>query len=149
MKDTLEGEAISRARKVGIRADLMKAALREQRRGRKFVVEFEDVPEGSFYRPAIEGDTNMLYINIDHPFFLDVYMGERVEDADPDEEYTEAELHEAAMHRAKIELMLWAMATGEIEATGDNVKRYVQERVQWSRMLRASLLELRKVMGDD
>ena len=71
----LDGEAIRRGRKVGIDPGIMRLAIEAQRRGRPFVVETEDVQgDVHFYRCQQEGSSRVLYLNVAHPFFSEVYM---------------------------------------------------------------------------
>ena len=121
--DQLDQHALQEARLIDIDPSLVKAGILARRKGRKYIVETEHVEGGSFYRPALEGPSTILYINRAHPFFTEVYFAEG----------TDKE------HRAKIEVFLWAFAVAELEAEQEEAHRYVIERGIWSAQLRVSL----------
>jgi hypothetical protein len=125
----LMGEARRRAQKVHIDPQIMRDALLAQRRGRPFVVELEAAGGATFYRCVDEGESRILYLNIGHSFFTDVYMGPG---STPE-------------FRAGMEVFLWVLGNAEADADPVVAKRYAQERAEWSRRLASALGELRKM----
>lgn len=116
-----------RAKRVGISPTLMEMALRAERRDRPYVVEFESVEgESEFYRCTQEGPSKILYINTAHPFFSECYM---VPGSTPS-------------YRNGLEVLLWTLGLAELEASDEDRKRYVTERVYWSRRLAPALRQL-------
>jgi len=130
--DGLMAEAADRARRVGISASLMAAALVAHRGARAFVVEIEDkTAGGSFYRVTQEGPTRVLYLNIGHPFYATIY--------DPP--------GSTAQHRAFIETFLWILGTSELDAPEDRRVTYARERQRWSRDLATAAPLLDELLG--
>jgi len=124
----LDGEAIRRGRKVGIDPGIMRLAIEAQRRGRPFVVETEDVQgDVHFYRCQQEGSSRVLYLNVAHPFFSEVYMA-----AGSTPEY-----------RAGLEVLLWVLGNAEVEAgergDADLAQWYALSRGRWSQLLGPAL----------
>lgn len=83
----------------------------------KFINNTEDDP---FYTPTIVGTQVVLQINTGHPWYRELYSRLRED---------QAEL------RSGLELMLWVLATSEIDADTETRTFYRAERRQWSQKL--------------
>jgi hypothetical protein len=82
-------------------------------------VEAEDLPGGALYRCAQEGATRVLYLNTAHPFYTELYSGPG----------------STPRLRAGLEVLLWALVNGEVDADAGTDRRqfYERERVSvWS-----------------
>jgi hypothetical protein len=132
-EDQLTQEAQDRAKKVGISTEHMREALLAERAGKPYIVELEHKFGGSFYRCTQEGPSRILYLNVEHPFFVNCYMAPGSN----------------AEFRTGVEVLLWTLGTAELDADEDKKKLYVQERVIWSRYLANALPELAKLMDFD
>lgn len=101
-------------------ADVEKAqerVLKEKPYKVEFVAQTEDDP---FYTPLMLGTQLILRINTGHPWYREVYGRLTAEQADV---------------RSGLELMLWILATSEIDASGETKLFYRAERREWSRKL--------------
>ena len=121
--DSLMQEAAKRGAKIGIDTEIMADALVAQRKGKTFTVEFERVCEGSFYRCAVEAGTTVLYINTDHPFYVDLYLGASTET------------------QAALEVTLACLGLAELESGDKDL--YARERHLWSQRYRKALQVLK------
>jgi hypothetical protein len=90
---------------------------------RPFKVELRAIDEGPFYKPERLGRQRRLLINTAHPFYSAVY------DKHPDA-------------RAALEVLLFVLADGELDAEGDREAFYKGARLQWSERLLHALDEL-------
>jgi hypothetical protein len=91
-----------------------------------FVLELENNPEGPFYRTLMAGPTTIVYLNTDHPFYSEVYSPLSASDA-------------ASGAKTGIELLLFALARAERQATEETQEIYRHERNEWSTILRVYL----------
>ena len=83
----------------------------------EFITQAEDDP---FYTPMMVGSQTVLRINQAHAWYREMYSKLRDD---------QAEL------RSGLELMLWVLATNELDAVGDQKIFYRDERRAWSRQL--------------
>jgi hypothetical protein len=98
--------------------------LEERTKKRRFELEFQSIPEGPFYRPKRLGEQKRVIINTLHPFYTKVY------DATPE-------------IKAALEVLLFVLAEGELEAEGDFETFYRSARTSWSERLHHALDELK------
>jgi len=132
-RDSLRQEAMARAAKARISPEIMEQALLTERQGRPYIVELENETGRPFYRCTQEGPSRILYINIAHPFFTDMYASDA----------------STPRFRDALELFLWILGTSELDAADDAGRlTYERERHQWSQHLAAALPALSKIMGD-
>jgi hypothetical protein len=89
------------------------------------VVLEEDLTGAPFYRAELRGAQKVLWINRAHQFYSEVYAGP---EASP-------------RLRTALELLLWALVEGELDATDDRRMFYVAERQLWSQTV-ATYLDL-------
>ena len=120
----LEQEAKRLAAATGKSEQETKAEVAAKAEKRKWVVKFESIPEGPFYRPKRLGTQKRLIINTDHPFHSKVY-----EPISPD-------------MRSALEVLLFVLAERELECRDDAETFYKAERNRWSERLRHALEEL-------
>jgi hypothetical protein len=92
---------------------------------RKWVVKFEPIPEGPFYRPKRMGVQKQLIINTDHPFHAKVYEAASLD------------------VRSALEVLLFVLAERELESRDDTETFYKAERNRWSERLRHALEQLK------
>lgn len=91
-----------------------------------YVLELENNPEGPFYRTLMAGPTTYVYLNTDHPFYADIYAPLAL-----------SEPNQGA--KTGIELLLFALARAERQASEDTQDFYRHERNEWSNILRVYL----------
>lgn len=131
--DSLRQEAHERAKQARISVELMEEALLKERAGRPYIVEFEDKTEGPAFRVTQEGPSRILYINLDHPFFIEFYAHEQT----------------TAAERAAIELFCWTLGIGALEADTEELRLfYAREGNVWHRQWRVAFRELAKLDDD-
>ncbi len=94
-----------------------------------YLIEEEDVPGGSFYRPERRGSQLIVWINRDHPFFSDVFNAKDMPE----------------MGREGIKLLLLALCEAESRAPEAVTQTYQTERQEWSKTLRQDLFALGKL----
>lgn len=139
--ETLEEGRRTRTRRVkevsaatGLPEADVERGLEEQARKKPFRVDFKKTTiDGPYYRPFMDGTQVVLEINIDHPWFQQLYSA------------TSADQSEL---RSALELDLWARAIREIDAADSLKAFYVKERIEWSRMLTQALLLHPEVFND-
>jgi hypothetical protein len=99
---------------------------------RPFVIDFESLEGAPFYRVEQYGPQTRVWINRRHRFYTDIYNS-----AD-------------ARLRSALELVLFTLATCELESEGDRELFYNVERAEWSRRLETALALLdRRTSIDD
>ena len=90
------------------------------------------MPGAPFVRCVQEGGTRVLYLNIAHPFYTELYAGPGA----------------APRLRAGLEVLLWTLGNAEIDADPDSERRrfYQRERANvWSPQLADALDVLKGV----
>lgn len=131
-QSNLDKEAKKRAAKSGLKPDVVERDLTAEREGTAHVVDTEDLPGGPFYRCVQEGATRVLYLNISHPFYRDLYNGPGA----------------TPRLRAGLEVLLWTLGNAEVDADPDSDRRrfYARERASvWTPRLADTLEELTKI----
>ena len=128
--DNLDDESKRRAKKAGLDPEAVKRELEAQQEGEAYVIETEDMPGAPFYRCVQQGGSRVLYLNVSHPFYTDLYMGSG----------------STPRMRAGLEILLWALGEAEIDADPDTDRRrfYERERASvWTPYIADSLSVLR------
>jgi len=128
----LDQEARKRAGKAGVKPEAIERELIAERQGQTHEVETEDMPGAPFVRCVQEGGTRVLYLNIAHPFYTELYAGPGA----------------APRLRAGLEVLLWTLGNAEIDADPDSERRrfYQRERANvWSPQLADALDVLKGV----
>jgi len=139
--DNLKQAATRRAGQSGLEPAAVERELEAARQGKDRTVETEDLPGAPFFRVVQEGGTRILYLNVAHPFFTDLYDGPG-----------------STPHlRASLEVLLWTVGDPECDAQPGSDRRifYETERsTVWSpsfaRALQSlSTIDLGTVESDD
>jgi hypothetical protein len=128
----LESETRRRAEKAGVSPEAIKREVIAERDGIEFTVETEDMPGAPFYRCVQEGGTRVLYLNMAHRFYTELY-------GDPSS---------TPRLRAGLELLLWTLGNAEVDADPESERRHFYERERasvWSATLADSLGVLQKI----
>jgi hypothetical protein len=87
---------------------------------RPWDIEFKAMDEAPFFIPKRLGVQKVITVNTSHPFYAKVY-------------------NEATMDRSAWEVLLFVLADGEIDSSGERATFYKAERLNWSEMLRHAL----------
>lgn len=130
--ENLEQEARKRAGRVGVKPEAIERELVAERQDREFVVETEDLPGGAFFRCVQEGGTRVLYLNVAHPFYTELYSGPGMN----------------ARSRAGLEVLLWTLGNAEVDAIPGSDRRLFYERERasvWSPRLGDALIVLKEI----
>lgn len=102
----------------------VEADVRKQINARSWHVRFDAVREGPFYWPKRLGAQKQIVINTAHPFYTKLYT-------------------QAPAIKSALEVLIFVLADGEIDAEGDREQFYRNERVhQWSKLLKDALDKL-------
>lgn len=99
---------------------------------RPYKVLTEDTPGGPFFRVDVFGPQNRLFINKAHPFYTDVYAHEETK----------------PRFRFALEIMLFVIGEGEVNANQELQMFYQSERPEWSNRLRNLLPLLQDIRRD-
>ncbi len=124
-EEKLRAEAARRSERTGKPLEQVLEDVRQQTRSHPYKVEFEAIPEGPFYIPNRIGLQKKLIINTTHPFYSHLYDSP---DSTPG-------------IRSALEVLLFAIADGELGAEGDFELFYKTARKYWSERLEKALLE--------
>jgi hypothetical protein len=109
------------SRETGVPEEIVEKAQEQAAREKPYKVEFSTLSEDDpFYTPMMVGTQLILRINTAHPWYRELYS--RLRD-------DQSEL------RSGLELMLWVLATSEIDANSDTKLFYRAERREWSRKM--------------
>ncbi|TFV62049.1 hypothetical protein E4P41_08600 [Geodermatophilus sp. DF01-2] len=130
--DNFEQSANRRARQSGLKPEFVQLELEAERTGQAHKVETEDMPGAAFFRCVQEGGTRVLYLNVAHPFYTELYQGPG---SNP-------------RFRAGLEVLLWTLGNAEVDSDPDSPRRafYEQERAfVWSATLTAALNTLKLI----
>ena len=111
-EQNLSQEAQKRARKSGLDAAVVRRDLEAQRQDRTHDVDTEDLPGAPFFRCVDEGGTRVLYLNVAHPFYTELYQGPG----------------SSPRLRAGLEIVLWALGEAEANADPESDRRKFYER---------------------
>lgn len=87
----------------------------------KYRVLFENAPGAPFFRPDQVGGQKRVYINTSHRFYSDLYNGT------------------TASVKAALEILMFILATCELDAEGDREQFYKRERSEWSNRFETAL----------
>jgi hypothetical protein len=128
----LDQEARRRGQKAGVGPEVVKREIVAQQQGNPKAVETEDLPGGPLFRCTQLGGQRVLYLNLAHPFYTEMYAG-------PDS---------TPRSRAGLEIVLWALGEAEVDAEPGSDKRqfYELERAMvWSPYVAAALSQLKSL----
>lgn len=122
-EEKLSREAKRRAEVEHRSPEEVAAELVEAATARPFQVSYTTVEEGPFYRPERMGEQRRLYINTSHPFYEKVYNA-------------------VPAARSALEVLLFVLAEGELDAEGEAETFYKVARRSWSERLHHALEQL-------
>jgi Histidine kinase-, DNA gyrase B-, and HSP90-like ATPase len=131
-QDNLGQEARKRADKAGVKPDAIKRELEAEREGVTHTVATEDMPGAPFFRCVQEGGTRVLYLNVAHPFYTELYGSPS----------------STPRLRAGLEVLLWTLGNAEVDADPESARRkfYERERASvWSPHLADALSVLKTI----
>lgn len=130
--DNLEQAAKRKASQSGLKPEVVQRELEAERTGQSHKVETQDMPGAAFFRCVQEGGTRVLYLNVAHPFYTELYHGPG---SNP-------------RFRAGLEVVLWTLGNAEVDADPDSDRRsfYEQERAfAWTPLLANALKTLKSI----
>lgn len=120
-RKNLERKIKERAAAANVDEDLIRDQVIAETEEKRFKVELVSLgTNGVLYQPEQRGLQYVLQLNVDHPFFTEVYSK------------IKADQYEV---RAGIELLLFTLAYCENNSQGDRAAFYLQERIRWSQHL--------------
>ncbi|HEX2027458.1 MAG TPA: hypothetical protein VHF25_05610 [Nitriliruptorales bacterium] len=120
-EENLKREIDRMSKESGVDPEAVKQQKEREISARPFKVERERRPDGPFYRVEQQGGQLVLFVNIAHRFFTDVYnLMDGIE---------------GARIRAALELLLFVLGQCELDASGQGRAWYMSERIQWSQRL--------------
>ena len=117
--ENLKQEAQRRAKRAGIDPGAVERELVAKQEGVDHTIETEDVAGGPFFRCVQIGGQRVLFLNVAHEFYRELYAGPG----------------STPRLRAALEILLWALGEAEVDAEpeGDKRRFYERERVSvWS-----------------
>jgi hypothetical protein len=123
-KTNLEQEIQKVARDTGEAPETVRQKLETRAEVRPWEVDFEYIEEGPFFIPKRMGAfQKRIVINTAHPFYTKVY-------------------NQAEGIKSALEVLLFVLADGELDAEGEREAFYKSERQHWSTLLRHALDKL-------
>ncbi|MGE3804026.1 MAG: ATP-binding protein [Gemmataceae bacterium] len=125
-RDNLHNEAVNASEQTGTPLAQVLDALQTETADRPFKADFRAIPEGPFYRCERLGVQKRLIINTQHPFYAAIY---NAPDATPE-------------MQAALEVLLFVLADGELDAEGEFEEFYRSARQAWSIRLADALKKL-------
>lgn len=131
-EENLDREARKRAARAGLAPEAVGRELVAERQGVDHDVDTEDMPGAPFFRCVQEGGTRILYLNVAHAFYTELYAGPG----------------STPRLRAGLEVLLWTLGNAEVDADPDSDRRrfYERERASvWSPHLADALQVLKGV----
>jgi hypothetical protein len=129
-RKNLERKVKEKAATTGVSEEAIREELTVETTRKRFLVELVSIGEnGVFFNPEQRGLQTVLQINVDHPFFKDVYSKIKPE---------QFEL------RSGLELLLFTLALCELDANGQKAAYYLNERIRWGQYLSTQI----HVQGD-
>jgi len=120
----LEDEVAARTKETGRPEEEVREQIQQEVKTRPWDIDFEAMEEGPFYIPKRMGEQKRIILNTAHPFYSRLYAkasGEVV---------------------SALQVMLFVLADGEIDADGHRSTFYKSERNFWSGQLAIALTSL-------
>lgn len=128
-QESFDREVERRSKESGVPPEQVKDQLTRETQERPFRVHTESMAGAPFFRVGQIGGQKVLYLNTSHRFYKDVYAGP---DSNP-------------RMRAGLEVVLFAIGSGELNAEGDLLTFYETERGRWSSRLNTALTQLSNI----
>lgn len=129
-EDNLKQEARRRAETAGVKPEAVERELVAQQIGNARGVQTEDMPGAPFYRCVQMGGQKVLYLNVAHPFYTELY----------------ASAGATPRLRAGLEILLWALGEAEVEAGPGTDRRQfyeIERSAVWSPYVARALPQLK------
>lgn len=124
-RKNLEDEVLTTAKATGESVEKVREKIQEVIKKRPWDIELQALDEGPFFRPKRMGEQKRIVLNTAHPFFTRLY-----EPAAP-------------ATKSALEVLLFVLADGEINADDNHAEFYQAERAHhWSPMLQTALAAL-------
>src|SRR5262249_12999985 len=123
-EQNLKDVVTARAKETGRSEEEVREEVQEQVKKRPWDIEFKAMDEGPFYIPSRMGDQKRIVLNTAHPFYSRLYARARGD-------VTSA-----------LQVLLFVLADGEIDAEGHRRSFYKSERHYWSEQLWHALISL-------
>lgn len=123
-EENLKKEVATRVKKSGRTEQEVRQEITDEVQTRPWDIDFEAMDEGPFFRPRRMGEQKRVVINTAHPFYSRLYAkasGDVV---------------------SALQVMLFVLADGEIDAEGQRLTFYKSERNFWSGQLGIALASL-------
>jgi hypothetical protein len=124
--ENLQQETRRRAEQSGLKPEVVEREIVAQQEGNPRDVRTEDLPGAPFFRCTQLGGQRVLFLNVAHPFYGELYSGPG----------------STPRLRAGLEIVLWALGEAEVDADpgGDKRRFYELERAAvWSPYVAAAL----------
>lgn len=131
-QEAIEVEAQRKSEETGVPKEEIKKILLLDTQRRPWALEFESASGAPFYRPELAGSQRRIYLNKAHPFYTQLYAGPG----------------STEQTRAALEVLLFVLGDGEVEAFGERQEFYERERGFWSDQLKTALKALAKRMPE-
>jgi Histidine kinase-, DNA gyrase B-, and HSP90-like ATPase len=128
-QESFEREVERRSSESGVPREQVTEQLKKETQERPYKLQTESMPGAPFFRMGQIGDQKVLYLNTAHRFYRDVYAG-------PDSN---------ARMRAGLEVVLFAIGSGEMNAEGELLTFYETERSRWSLRLNTALTQMANI----
>lgn len=128
-RESFDREVDRRSNESGVPREQVKEQLERETQERPYRVNTESMVGAPFFRVDQIGGQKVLYLNTAHRFYKDVYAGP---DSNP-------------RMRAGLEVVLFAIGSGELNAEGDLLTFYETERGRWSSRLNTALTQLTNI----
>lgn len=128
-QQALEREVDRRAEGSGVDRETVKEQVEREVQETPYKVAEEALKGAPFFRVEQVGPQRVLYLNTAHRFYRDVYAGPE----------------STARLRSALEIVLFSIGVGEVDAEVDRLLFYETERGAWSTQLEIALAQFEKV----
>lgn len=120
----LNEEVVARSKETGLPPEKAREQVEDEVKTRPWDIEFQSINEGPFYMPKRMGAQKKIVLNTAHPFYSRIY----------------AKAPPSVV--SALQVLLFVLADGEIEAEGHRQTFYQSERNFWSQGLTHALTSL-------
>jgi hypothetical protein len=128
-QQALDREIDRRAEGSGVDRETVKKQVEREVRETPYRATEEALKGAPFFRVEQVGPQKILYLNTAHRFYRDIYAGQE----------------STPRLRAALEIVLFAIGVGEVDAEGDRLLFYETERGAWSTQLEIALAQFEKI----
>lgn len=132
-EQSFNDEVKDRAQKTGKPEGQIKEELLLEINSKPYYVLEDNLPGAPFFRVEQLGGQKRLYINKDHRFYKDIYMGP----------------NSTSMLRYNLEVLLFVIGECELSSEDERKLFYQTEKQEWSKNLNIALDKLSKWRSDD